>query len=63
MTDYIDPFGRNTIVEVLPATYNNRISFVVRKERQSVYESWNLDVARCVLDDLQEAIKILEGNT
>lgn len=60
MIKYQDPFGRETIIEVLPSTFNNRVSFVIRKERQSVYESWDVETAKTILTELQQAIKQVE---
>lgn len=60
MANYIDSFGRETLVEVLPSQYNKRIGFVTRKERQSLYESWDLETAKKIVEDLQIAIQIIE---
>ena len=57
MIEYIDCFGRKTIIDILPSTFNNRISFIVRKERQSVYESWDIETAKKILNELQQSIE------
>ena len=60
MVKYIDSFGRETLVEILSTAYNKRIGFVLRKERQSIYDSWDLGTARKIVEDLQVAIQIIE---
>lgn len=57
MTRYTDPFGRETILEISNCVWNNRISFVLRKERQSVAESIDIITAESIVNDLNIAIK------
>ncbi len=60
MIEFTDPFGRITILETLISTHNKRVGFVIRKERQSLYESWDLKTVKALVDDLQTTIRILE---
>ncbi len=60
MIEFNDPFGRVTLIEILISEYNGRIGFVIRKERQSIYESWDLATSRSLVNSLQNAIKTLE---
>jgi hypothetical protein len=62
MIEFIDPFGRNTIFEFSIAPIKNRIGFVIRKERQSVYESLDINVAKLIMLELQFIIKQMEEN-
>lgn len=62
MIRYTDSFGRETIVEILPSHYNGRLSMVTRKERQTIYESWEIDVARKFADELMKAIQMVEDD-
>jgi len=62
MIKFTDPFERQTIIEVLPSPHNQRIGFVLRKERQSIYESWDLDTAKKLTEELKEIIQLLENN-
>lgn len=56
MITYQDPFGRETIIEILPSTFNKCVSFVIRKERQTIYESWDMETANKILTELQQAM-------
>lgn len=56
MIRYQDPFGRDTIVEVLPAKHNGRIIMAVRKERQTIYESYEIECAEKLVENLTRAI-------
>lgn len=60
MIRYTDSFGRETIVEILPSHYNGRLSMVTRKERQTIYESWDMEVAKKFATELQQAIQMVE---
>lgn len=60
MIRYTDSFGRETIVEILPSHYNGRLSMVTRKERQTIYESWEIEVAKKFATELQQAIQAAE---
>mgnify|MGYP001588593445 CR=1 FL=1 len=60
MTEYIDSFGRKTILEVMASTFNNKVCFIVRKERQAVYEALEIEAARELMLNLQQAIQIIE---
>lgn len=62
MINFIDPFERLTIVEILPSFHNDRISFVVRKERQSYYESWDLEAAKKIAMELTQIIQKVQEN-
>ena len=52
MIEFVDPFGRPTIIEMTITLYNQRAGFVIRKERQSIYESWDLETLDAVIDQL-----------
>lgn len=60
MIKYIDPFQRETIIDILPSLHNDRVGFVVRKERQSVYESWTISTTNEVIAQLRASIKDIE---
>lgn len=60
MAKYIDSFGRETLIEVLPSFYNKRIGFIIRKERQSIAESWDINTARLVAEELMNVIQMME---
>lgn len=60
MIRYTDSFGREPIVEILPSHYNGRLSMVTRKERQTIYESWEIEVAKKFATELQQAIQAAE---
>ncbi len=62
MIEFTDPFGRMTILEILISNHNKRVGFVIRKERQSFYESWDLKTVNALVDELQTTIRILEEN-
>lgn len=62
MIEFIDPFGRQTLFEFTISAYNKRISFAMRKERQSIYESIELNTAKDMIRELQIAIQVLESN-
>jgi len=61
MIEYTDAFGRVTIIEALPSEYNKRLSLVIRKERQAIYESIELDIAKTLLEELRRSIRIIEN--
>lgn len=60
MAKYIDSFGRETLIEVLPSFYNKRIGFIIRKERQSIAESWDINTAKLVAEELMNVIQMME---
>lgn len=60
MAKYIDSFGRETLIEVLPSFYNKRIGFIIRKERQSIAESWDISTAKLVAEELMNVIQMME---
>ncbi len=60
MIEFTDPFGRLTNIEILISLYNKRIGFVIRKERQSIYESWDVKTVESLILELQAAIKQLD---
>lgn len=60
MIKIIDPFGKEVILEVVPSIFNNRVGFVTRRERQSIYESWDIETAKKIIEALQSTINILE---
>lgn len=62
MAKYTDPFERGTMIEFLPSFYNERVGFVIRKERQSIFESWDLATAKKISEELQTIIQMLEEN-
>jgi len=62
MTRYIDPFGRETFIEISNCVWNNRISFVLRKERQSVAESIDIETAESIINDLKRAVDEAKAN-
>lgn len=60
MAKYIDSFGRETLTETTPSFFNKRISFVIRKERQSIYESWDINTAKLIAEELMNVIQMME---
>ena len=59
MIEFIDPFGRLTILDISITLYNKRIGFVIKKERQSIHESWDIKTVQALINNLQEAVKQL----
>ena len=57
-SSYKDTFGRDTICEVL--TYNDTIRFVIRRQRQVIYEAWSIETAEELIQDLQNAINLIK---
>jgi len=57
MIEYIDCFSRKTIMEIKPPTFNNKVSFIVRKERQVFAEAWDIETAKKILTELQQSIE------
>lgn len=62
MIEFTDAFGRHTIFDFTVSPHKNRIGFVIRKERQSIAESIEVDVARQIVAELQEIINQIETN-
>lgn len=62
MIEFIDSFGRKTIIEILPSYYNKRASIIFRKERQTLYESVSLEELKKLSAFIQAAIINLENN-
>lgn len=60
MIEFEDPFGRRTIIEIPFTLYNRRVGCIVRKERQTIYESWDLVTAKAIVNAIQDAIKNVE---
>lgn len=60
MIEFTDPFDKKVILEILPAIYNKRISFITRRERQTIYESWDLETARKVLEALDKTVRVMD---
>lgn len=60
MIKFTDPFGRLTIVEVLPSSFNKRVGFQIRRERQSIAESFDLETAKALRDLLSGVIIEIE---
>lgn len=58
MIETIDAFNRMTLYEVITA--NGRVGFITRRERQVLYESFDIDIAKAIVNKLQEAINKLE---
>lgn len=56
MIRFQDPFSRDTIVEVLPSKHNASVVMVVRKERQTIYESYEIECAEKLVENLTKAI-------
>ncbi len=61
MIEFTDPFGRQTFFEFTIAPHNKRISFAMRKERQSIYESLELQKVKDMVAELTEIIKQVEN--
>ncbi len=61
MIEFIDAFGRQTLFDFTISPHKNRIGFVIRKERQSIAESIEVDVARQIVSELQEIIGQIDG--
>lgn len=62
MIEFTDAFGRKTIIETLPTVYNRTVGLVVRRERVSTYESFDLRTARELVKELEASIKLVEEN-
>lgn len=62
MTRYVDAFGRETFIEISTYVWTDRIGFVIKKERQSVAESIDINTAQSIVCDLQEAIETVIKN-
>ena len=62
MIKFVDSFGRQTIIEILPSTYNNRASLIIRKERQTIYESLEVKSLEQIRDNICDVIIKLEKN-
>ncbi len=62
MMEFIDTFGRQTIIEVLPSYWNKRASIVFKKERQTIYESISLEDLKKLSNFITCAIANLERN-
>ena len=60
MIDFVDAFGRQTFFDFTVSPHKNRIGFVIRKERQSIAESLDVNVAKKIIDELQFIIKQIE---
>ena len=58
MIEYIDPFHNKTIIEVLPAQSQGGVRFVIKKERTALYEFWDVETAKKILTELQQAIGV-----
>lgn len=63
MINFEDAFGRNTMIEILPTPYNKRIGIVIRKERQTIYESMGLELAKKLAEELQTTIRMMEDES
>ncbi len=57
MTEYIDCFGRKTIIDIKPPTFNDKVTFIVRKERQVFADAWDIETAKKILNELQQSIE------
>ena len=44
-------------MEIKPPTFNNKVSFIVRKERQVFAEAWDIETAKKILTELQQSIE------
>lgn len=62
MIEFIDSFGRQTIIEVIPSYWNKRASIVFKKERQTIYESISLEDLKKLSAFIGSAIINLEEN-
>lgn len=60
MIEYTDPFGRHTILDISVTPYNKRIGLVIKKERQSIHESLDIQIVNQLINNLQKAIKQLD---
>lgn len=60
MINYADSFGRDTIVEIRACPWNKSVGYVIRKERQSVAESWDLATAEKIALELTKTIQRLK---
>ncbi len=57
MIEYIDCFGRKTIIDIKPPTFNDKVTFIVRKERQVFADAWDIETAKKILNELQQSIE------
>ena len=62
MIEFIDAFGRQSIIEVIPSYWNKRASIVIKKERQTIYESISLEDLKKLSVFVKSAITNLEEN-
>lgn len=60
MTEYTDPFGRLTIIELPVAEHSHTIHLMIKKDRQAIVECWSLATALSIREGLNLAIKKLE---
>ena len=56
----IDGISEKMLTQTLRHLEND--GFVIRKERQSIYESWDIETAKTLLRELEITIQILEEN-
>ena len=62
MIEFIDAFGRKTIIEVLALPFNKSARFVIRRERQTIFESLSLGQLYDLKGLINDAILNIEEN-
>lgn len=59
MIEFLDPFGQETIITILPIDFSKRVHFAVNSKYKYI-ASWDIDTARQILQELEKSIKTLE---
>lgn len=62
MIEFIDAFGRQTIIEILALPFNKSARFVIRRERQVIFESLSLEQLEELSNLINIAINEIEEN-
>jgi len=60
--EFIDAFGRQTIIEILALPFNKSARFVIRRERQVIFESLSLEQLEELSNLINIAINEIEEN-
>lgn len=61
MIQFNDPFGQETILTILPVSFNKTVQFSVNSKYKYI-AVWDINVAKKVLCELEKSIQILEEN-
>ena len=58
MIEYIDDYNKKTIWDVYPV--KERVHVAIRKESRTIYEALSLEAAKELLEELNNAINLIE---